>query len=195
MTEPLIVVTSAADEVLGSLPRFRAGAAAPLPRLYANPAHQPAPELGDAKAEGNEAGEDRPLVIRVDPNKHTLQGIALQYNVTTDQLRRANGLTSDRLNSHFSLIIPRGEPATAAPHVLGREPVDASQWVMREDSEARRRNALEAVFVSTSRSRAGANEARYYLGQHAYKLEPALEHFERDARWERANTKSFFSLW
>ena len=149
---------------------------------------------------GDEENDEQPLIISVDPNKTTLQGIALQYNVTTDALRKANGLTSDRLNSHFSLIIPRRGhnpfSSDSSWTKLGSEAVDPCMWIMRDETEARKRNAMEDAFVSMTRCRAGQPEARFYLSEHKYKLDDALAHYEKDALWEKQRRgSSFWSPW
>ena len=152
-----------------------------------------------ALSSSSDGAVDGPKTHVVDPTKDTLQGIALKYDVSTDQLRRVNDMTSDRLISHITLIIPSPNDNIGGTSQRAKmnDSLDPALWPEFKEDENRKRRALEELFQSANRTCAGG-EARFYLAQNEWNLKKALAHYERDAAWERSVKKSnggWFENW
>jgi hypothetical protein len=147
-----------------------------------------------AKTDENPA-EDQPgdgllLVHVVDASKDTLQGLSLRYGCSMDALKRANDLSSDRLNSHISLVIPpacssksRSQALAAAANAKLSDHLDPALWPVQridDDTLARLCDLLQRSVPNMS-----PGEARFYLLENGFDIARAVRHAERDVEWER----------
>eukprot|EP01103_Thecamoeba_quadrilineata_P004869 TRINITY_DN14747_c0_g1_i1.p1 TRINITY_DN14747_c0_g1~~TRINITY_DN14747_c0_g1_i1.p1 ORF type:complete len:276 (+),score=40.74 TRINITY_DN14747_c0_g1_i1:89-916(+) len=101
----------------------------------------------------------------------TFIGLALKYNTTVDAIKRANKLYSNSLPLIQNLKIPLKGPA-----VEHKPRAEDPAVVQRE---------LVRQFVK--KNQCSQSEARYYLEEAEWKVEPANLAYEADSKWEGTN--------
>jgi hypothetical protein len=158
----------------------------------------PANNNNNPASQQDQPTHDKPAILHiVDTSRDTLQGLSLQYDVSIDLLKRANDMTSDRLTSHITLIIPppRKQTTTTTPRAKMNDTLDPSLWPLpRVESEMRRRAAMEELFQTKQRA-STCGEARYYLSANDYNMDLALRQYEKDVAWERKQQQQRKGWW
>uniref|UniRef100_A0A6S8EI30 LysM domain-containing protein n=1 Tax=Aplanochytrium stocchinoi TaxID=215587 RepID=A0A6S8EI30_9STRA len=116
---------------------------------------------------------DEYFLHEVTPND-TIQGIILRYGVDFSNVRKLNGMTSDRLTSYSVLKIPKQMVSTPT-HM---KPIETSspQDVLL--------HAFKAINPEL-----GLPECRVYLAESNWVLERAIHEYQQDCKWEKDVTE------
>jgi hypothetical protein len=124
------------------------------------------------------------VVIHTLSIEDTLAGLSLKYEVSTDDIRRANFMTDDRLTSFTRLIIPP----------KGSKPVfqDIADMGLIENEDQnnvvttpQHRKRLVQLLTQMDSSNIGDRGAEYYLSRNGYNLRAALNEADADAAFEK----------
>jgi hypothetical protein len=127
------------------------------------------------------------VVIHTLSTADTLAGLSLKYDVSTDDIRKANFMADDRLISFSRLIIPI--PVGSAQD--GSDPTndDPQEQLQKAFNSPVHRTGLVQLLSQMDSSNIGNRGAEYYLSKNGFNLREALNEAETDANWERTVPK------
>ena len=108
----------------------------------------------------------------------TLAGLSLRYNVSTDDIRRANFMTDDRLTSFVKIIIPKQSADSPSKKT-------AIEVANTEDVDRLRKQKLINLLHQMDEDKLSPAAALYYLDRNSYNLKHAMTELEADAEWEK----------
>ena len=158
------------------------------------------PPKAQRKAVGpeNKTDDKGNLVYAVQYND-TIQGLALRFGVTTQQLKQANGLIGDHIACYPTLIIPQRELAECTKRSLTSKPAaaaaaesaDALPSEEQRLAQERRRAAARtaqcrglAARMTRLGKKASEQEASSYLAMAEEDEKRAFELYLEDLAWE-----------
>jgi LysM repeat protein len=128
------------------------------------------------------------MVLHVVTKLDTLIGLSLKYNVSTDEIRKANFMMDDRLTSFRELWIPQDSEQ-------GNVVIVKQEEVQQQQAEGERyQKSLVQLVTHLDESNAGSKAAEYYLAKNQFNLRSALQEAHEDAVWERKNS-NLLSAW
>jgi len=138
-----------------------------VPQYEQNQSVMQLPDIGELKTT-----EDGIYVIHYVSPRDTLVGISFKYNVPVDHIKRANKMFSSNINEREKLIIPG---AKTLPKTVN-DPTD-------EMKVERERQRLTKRFQVATKS--PEEETKFYLEEHDYDVEKALQSYKDDVEWEK----------
>lgn len=127
------------------------------------------------------------VIIHVLTPSDTLAGLSLRYNVSTDDIRRANFMTDDRLISFTRLIIP----AKGSRGVVRKNDKILEIEVPEGEKGEEHKMRLVGLLKQMDPSSLGSSAAEYYLERSDFNLRRALAEVEKDAAWEKQHLKVY----
>jgi len=112
-------------------------------------------------------------VIHYISNRDTLVGLSLKYNVSVDEIKRANKMFSNNIHEHEKLIIP------GVKH-LPKSMSDMSDEMKQERYRQRVTKRFQLVTKCVDPA-----EAQFYMEDNDYSLDTAVQKYLDDLKWEK----------
>eukprot|EP01016_Furgasonia_blochmanni_P038506 TRINITY_DN4666_c0_g3_i1.p1 TRINITY_DN4666_c0_g3~~TRINITY_DN4666_c0_g3_i1.p1 ORF type:complete len:249 (-),score=65.10 TRINITY_DN4666_c0_g3_i1:293-1039(-) len=118
-----------------------------------------------------------PLIVHKVTISDTMEGICLQYNVTPDQVRKANNLYNNDVYYRKELVIPNPK----SNHALEQDEAELER--------IRRKHILNHFIDAMDPTERSEKTAKYYLESHNYDLTLAMREYKEDLKFEEQNKR------
>ena len=148
----------------------------------------------DVESKSKESNDHDGNLVHAVQYNDTIQGLALKFGVTTQAIKKANGLMGDHIACYSTLIIPQREVAACPRRARSKGKggsEDAHQPPEGEGQERKRAAARVAqcrglaARMTRLGDEVGEHEASAYLAMAEEDAQKAFELYQQDLEWQR----------